>query len=86
MKFVVKVQGKDLLLDANQVERLIDVIDGADIYGERHVGANQGSQGYNNAYVPTIVTAPTHTWFEVKTMPDDLIDTIRLSMKLEQKD
>lgn len=86
MKFIVNVQGKALLLDANQVERLLDVIDGADIYGERHVGTGNGSQGYNNSYVPSINTTPVHTWFEVKTLPDDVIDTIKLSMKLEQKD
>jgi hypothetical protein len=86
MKFIVRVQGKDLLLDANQVERLIDVIDGAEILSETHVGAGNGSQGYGNAYVPRINATPTYTWFEVKTMPEDVIDTIKLSMKLEKKD
>ena len=51
MKFVVKVNERKLLLSAEQVENLIEVIHGCDYYEEKYVGADKGTLGSNKACV-----------------------------------
>jgi len=46
------------------------------------VGAKKGSQGYDNAYVPTVERKPTHEWLQAAVMPDDFVDAVKLTMKL----
>jgi hypothetical protein len=50
---------------------------------EKHVGADNGSQGYNNSYVP-LVYAPKNLpeIFKCQPVEQDLIDTIKLTMTL----
>ena len=84
MKFKLTINGHHVLLDAGQLEILADTLSYAEHLTETHVGNNLGSQGYNNAYVPTIKSVVTHELFTVAPVNQDYIDTIKLATKLDE--
>jgi len=79
------INGHSVLVDARQLEILTDTLSFAEHLTETHVGNNQGSQGYQNAFVPVIKPVTTHEIFVVSPVNQDYIDTIKLSMKLTQQ-
>jgi len=85
MKFKMTINGHSVLVDARQLEILTDTLSFAEHLTETHVGANQGSQGYQSAFVPVIKPVVTHEIFTVAPVNQDYIDTIKLSMKLNNK-
>ena len=85
MKFKMTINGHNVLVDAGQLEILTDTLSFAEHLSEVHVGNNQGSHGYNNAYVLNIKPVVTHELFMVAPMNQDYIDTIKLSMKLTEQ-
>ena len=82
MKFKLTVNGHNILLDVRELNILIDMLSSAEHLTETHVGNNQGSQGYQNAYVPVIKPVVPHELFTVSPMNQDYIDTIKLTMKI----
>lgn len=84
MKFVVTVNNRKLLLDAVQVERLVSVIEGCEYYHEEYVGGGRGTMGSNNNYTPRVKPCDIEEWLDIRVMRSDLIDTIKLQMKLEK--
>ena len=82
MKFKMTINGLHILVDAEQLNIIIDALADAEHLTETHVGNNQGSHGYNNAYVPTIKSVVTHELFTVAPVNQDYIDTIKLTMKI----
>lgn len=83
MKFKMTINGHNVLVDAGQLEILTDMLSHAEHLTETHVGNYQGSQGYNNAYVPVIKPVVTHELFTVSPVNQDYIDTVKLTMKLD---
>ena len=83
MKFKMTINGHNVLVDAGQLEILTDMLSHAEHLTETHVGNYQGSQGYNNAYVPVIKPIVTHELFAVSPVNQDYIDTVKLTMKLD---
>ena len=79
------INGHSVLVDARQLEILTDTLSFAEYLTETHVGAGQGSQGYQSAFVPVIKPVVTHEIFTVAPVNQDYIDTIKLSMKLDNK-
>ena len=79
------INGHNVLVDARQLEILTDTLSYAEHLTETHVGNNQGSQGYQSAFVPVIKPVVTHEIFTVAPVNQDYIDTIKLSMKLDNK-
>lgn len=77
------INGHNVLVDAGQLEILTDMLSHAEHLTETHVGNYQGSQGYNNAYVPIIKPVVTHELFTVSPVNQDYIDTVKLTMKLD---
>lgn len=84
MKFKMTVNGHNILVDARQLEIITDTLADAEFLTESHVGANQGSQGYQNAFVPFIKPVITHELFTVAPISQDYIDTIKLTMKVNE--
>jgi aerobic-type carbon monoxide dehydrogenase small subunit (CoxS/CutS family) len=85
VKFKMTINGHNVLVDAGQLEILTDTLSHAEYLTETRVGDNMGSQGYNNAYVPFIKPVVTHELFTVSPVNQDYIDTIKLSMKLNEQ-
>jgi aerobic-type carbon monoxide dehydrogenase small subunit (CoxS/CutS family) len=79
------INGNHVLVDIEQLNIIIDALADAEHLTESHVGNNLGSQGYQNAFVPVIKPVTTHELFTVSPMNQDYIDTIKLSMKLDNK-
>ena len=84
MKFKMTINGHHVLVDAGQLQILTDTLSFAEHLTETHVGNNQGSQGYQNAYVPAIKPVVTHELFTVAPVNQDFIDTIKLAEKLTE--
>jgi aerobic-type carbon monoxide dehydrogenase small subunit (CoxS/CutS family) len=85
LKFKLTINGHHVLLDVGQLQILTDTLSFAEHLTETHVGNNQGSQGYQNAYVPAIKPVVTHELFTVAPVNQDYIDTIKLATKLDDK-
>lgn len=84
MRYLINISGKNLVLTEPQLALLMTAVQDADLMDQKHVGKNLGSQGYDNAYIPTIEHKQTHEWLQVNVMPDDYIDAIKLTMKLDK--
>lgn len=79
----LRVGAKNFLLTPDKLAVIVDTMRDCEVMDEKHVGTDKGSQGYMNAYVPLV--------YKPKSLPDtlsctpvdqDLIDTIKLTMKL----
>lgn len=86
MKLVVKIDDRKCLLDAPQVEALVNALHGCEYYHEDYVGPDKGTMGHNNSYTPMVRPLNVEEWFTAKIMRQDLIDTIKLRMKLDKKE
>ena len=83
MRYKVSVSGVPLILDQTQLDILMTAVQDAHQLAEKHVGNGKGSQGYNNAYIPTIEIKQPHEWLGVTLVADDFIDATKLAMKLD---
>ena len=86
MKFVVTVNSRKCLFTSDQLRQFVEVLSYVEVYDETYVGANKGTCGSNNSYVPVIKPAAVDEWFEAKIMRDDYVDTIKLRMKLDEQE
>ena len=84
MRYKVSVSGTALLLTQHQLEILMTAVQDAEQLSEKHVGTGKGSQGYNNAYIPTLEVKQPHDWLTVTLVADDFIDATKLAMKLDK--
>ena len=84
MKYKVSVSGVPLILNQHQLELMMTAVQDAYQIAEKHVGAGKGSQGYNNAYIPTLEVKQPHDWLGVTLVADDFIDATLLVMKLDK--
>jgi len=82
MRYQVNINGKNILLTQHQLEILMTAVQYADLLDQKHVGARKGSQGYDNAYTPTIETKQPHEWLQASIVTDDFVDAVKLAMKL----
>jgi len=85
MRYKVQVSGVPLILNEAQMALLLTAVQDAEQLGEKHVGNYKGSQGYNNAYVPTVEVKQPHDWLHVSIVADDFVDATKLAMKLDQE-
>jgi len=86
MRFKVVMSGVSLILNESQMAQLLGAVQDAEQLAEKHVGNYKGSQGYNNAYVPTVEVKQPHEWLQVHIVADDFVDATKLIMKLDKFD
>ena len=84
MKYLVSISGRNVVLNDHQLATLMAAVQEADLMGERHVGNRKGSQGYDNSYVPTFEQKHLHEWLQAMIVPDDFVDAVKLTMKLDE--
>lgn len=79
----LRVGAHNFLLTPEQLGVIMSTVKGCEVMSEKHVGTDKGSQGYLNSYVP-LVFEPKNLSETLKCEPvdQDLIDTIKLTMKL----
>lgn len=79
----LRVGAKNFLLTPDKLATIVDALKGCEVMDEKHVGTDKGTQGYSNSYVP-LVYQPKQLPEHLSCLPidQDLIDTIKLTMKL----
>ena len=85
MKYKISVSGVSLILEQTQLDILMTAVQDAHQLTEKHVGNGKGSQGYNNAYIPSLEVKQPHDWLGVTLVADDFIEATKLAMKLDQE-
>ena len=82
MRFQLRVGSKEFLVTADQLADVMAILENCEYMGEHHVGKGKGSQGYDNSYVPVVRKPRLRDVLMCLPVDDDLIDTIKLTMKL----
>lgn len=79
----LRVGAENFLLTPEKLGVIISTVKGCEVMGQKHLGSNKGTQGYDNSYVPLVYT-PKNLSETLKCEPvdQDYIDTIKLTMKL----
>lgn len=85
MRFIVNIDSRKVLMSATQLESLTNLLTECEQACEDYVGNGKGDTGGNLQYQRSIKYVPVEDWFSTKVIPADLIDTIKLKMKLESK-
>ena len=71
------------LIPPDRLATIMATLRGCEVMGEKHIGTNKGTQGYDNAYVPLVYKPKVLSGaLPCKPVDQDLIDTIKLTMKL----
>lgn len=79
----LRVGSNEFLLSPDKLASIVGMLKGCEVIDTKHVGSGKGTQGYDNSYVPIVYT-PRLLNESLKCVPvdEDLIDTIKLTMKL----
>lgn len=85
MKFVLDLGGKSVLLSNEQLDKLWDLVHGAEIMDEKWVGSNKGTTGPSKDYVPIIKTFEAHKELALKMISQEQIDAIKFCMKQQEQ-
>lgn len=74
MKIRVRVGDVHLLLTAEQVEKITNIIEGSTIFEEKYVGDNKGYAGHNNCYERVFTPFVASMHLSCNVMSDNEID------------
>lgn len=85
LNFVVEIASKKVVLDAAQLEKLWDVVHGADILIEKWVGSGKGTTGSSKEYIPIISMFEAHKDLAVTTVSQEQIEAIKFVMKQQEQ-
>jgi len=86
MRFIVKIDGAEVLLTGAQVEALTNILQDADQRYDKTVGKDLGTHGYNNSYVHHIKAFNCSESLNLKVMPSDQYEATKLMTKLHKED
>lgn len=78
----LRVGTKNFLLTPEKLGAIMQAVQDCEVMDEKHMGTDKGTQGYMNSYVPIVYKPKLATTLECQPIDDDLIDTIKLTMKL----
>lgn len=81
MKFIVSIDGKNVLLSPLQMEALTSTLSGADALVDIDVGRDNGTHGYAKQYIAGVAPYVLHQSLSARVMTDDEVDTFRLLAK-----
>jgi len=82
MRFVLSVNGKDLVLTDRQLYDVMSILDKCEEVVQVYKGEGNGTRGNKNNYVDEIQKLDPRGAFDVKPMPDEYYDTLKLVAKL----
>ncbi len=78
----LNVGSKAFLLTPDKLATIMATLKGCEVMDTKHVGADKGTQGYGNSYVPIVYEPKLSEALTCTPIDQDLIDTIKLTMKL----
>jgi hypothetical protein len=85
MKFIVKIDGNEVLMDTEQVEALTHILQDCDHIYDKSVDKGLGTHGYNMSYVHRLKNFNCFESLTLKVMPQDRYETIKLTTKLAKE-
>ena len=86
MRFLLSVDGKDMVLDERQLHGVMFILDNCEELRQVYKGNGAGNRGNNNAYVDELHPVDQRGGFTVKPLSDQYYDTIKLVAKLAKDD
>ena len=85
MRFLLSVDGKDMVLDERQLHGVMFILDNCEELRQVYKGNGAGNRGNNNAYVDELHPVDPRGGFNVKPLDDNYYDTIKLVAKLAKE-
>lgn len=85
MKFLLELGGKPVLLSSEQLDKLWDLVHGAEVMEDKWVGSNKGTTGSSKEYMPIIKTFEAHKELPLKMISQEQIDAIKFCMKQQEQ-
>lgn len=82
MRFLLSVNGKDLVLTDRQLHDVMGILDKCEEVVQVYKGEGKGTRGNKNSYVDEIQRLDPRGAFDVKPMPEEYYDTLKLVAKL----
>jgi hypothetical protein len=86
MKFIVKIDGNEVLLNGAQVEALTNIFQDCDYVYDENVGKDKGTHGYNMSYIHHIKPFNCSQSMTLKVMPKDQYEATKLVTKLNKEE
>lgn len=80
MRGLVKIGGRDVVLNEAQMTALVDLLRDTVHIKDEYMGSNKGDNGTN--YKKLVRTIPVEELLGVTLMPDDYVDTLIFKTKL----
>ena len=82
MRFVLSVDGKDMVLTDSQLGSVLAILNGCEELRQTYKGDNKGSRGPTLQYADEILQMDPRGGFTVKPLDDNYYDTLKLVNKL----
>jgi hypothetical protein len=78
MKFVFKVDDKEVVLNERQLQLVLEVLDNCEELRQVYKGDGKGSRGSSNQYIDEIYPIDPRGGFQVKPLSETYYDTLKL--------
>lgn len=86
MKFIMKIEGAEVLLSAQQVEAMTNILQDCDYVYDHNAGKDKGTHGYNMSYIHHIKPFNCSQSLSLKVMTNDQYEATKLVTKLHKED
>ena len=86
MKFIVKIDGAEVLLSGAQVEALTNILQDCDYLYDKSVDKGTGTHGYNMSYIHHIKPFNCSQSLNLKVMHKEQYEATKLITKLHKED
>ena len=84
MKFIVDMFGREVLVSAEQLESLVDLLVDAECIGQEHVGEGNGNAGWKGAYIEILQRVDVRD-IRAKMLPQESYDAIAAMTKMRNQ-
>ena len=85
LKFVVEIASKKVVLGSSELERLWDIVHGADVVADKWVGSGKGTTGSSKDYIPIINMFESPKDLSVTIVSQEQIEAIKFVMKQQEQ-
>ena len=86
MKFIMKIDGHEVLLSAQQVETITKILQDCDYVYDHNVGKDKGTHGYSMSYMHHIKPFNCSQSLSLKVMTAEQYEATKLVTKLHKEE